>query len=102
MDIYKYPKDNSLSDFLLHRLKCEYKEGKAFRYFFCDFVKEICFHDISNTCRYCFIRTRVTPPQRTSATPYTVWALLQKDKTDQPGGRIINAYSSCTAGLLRC
>ena len=67
--------------------------------------KKICFHDISNTsntCPYCFIRTRVTPPQRTSTTLYTVWALLQKDKTDQPGGRVINAYYSCTAGLLSC
>ena len=40
MDIDKYLKDNSLSDCLLHRLKCEYKEGKGFRYFSCDFVKK--------------------------------------------------------------
>ena len=102
MDIAKYLKDNILSDCLLHRLNCEYKEGKAFRCFSCDFVKEIYFHDISDTCPYCFIRKRVTPSQRTSATPYTVWALLQKDKTDQPGGRVINAYCSCTAGPLGC
>ena len=38
--------------------------------------------------------------QRTSATPYTVWVLLQKDKTDQPGSRVKNAYSSCTVRLL--
>ena len=86
MDTAKYLKDNSLSDCLLHRLNCEYKEGKAFRYFSYDFVKEIYFHDIGDTCSYCFIRTRLTPPQRTSATHYTVWALLQKDKTDQSGG----------------
>ena len=84
MGIAKYLRDNSWSDCLLHRSNCEYKEGKAFRYFSCDFVKEIYFHDISDTCAYCFIRTRVTPSQRISATPYTVWAVLRS--------RIINAY----------
>ena len=59
-------------------------------------------YDISDTCPYCFIRTRVKPSQRTSAIPYDVWALLQNDKTDQFGGRVINAYCSCTAGLLGC
>ena len=54
-------KDNSLSDCLHHRLYCEYKEGKAFRYFSCDFIKEIYFLDISNTCPYYFLRTRETP-----------------------------------------
>ena len=53
MDITKYVKDNSLSDCLLYRLYCEYNE--AFRYFSCDFVKEIYFHDISDTCPYCFL-----------------------------------------------
>ena len=71
MDIAKYLKDNSLSDCLLHRLNCD-KEGKTFRYFSGDFVKEIYFYDISDTCPYYFIRTRVTPSQSTSATPYTV------------------------------
>ena len=100
MDIAKYHKENSLSDCLLLRLNCEYKKGKAFKNFSCDFVKEIYFHDISDTCPYCFIRTRVKPSQRTSATPYTVRALLQKDKTDQPGGEVY--CCSCTAGLLGC
>ena len=52
MDIAKYLKENSLSDCLLHRLNCEYKEGKTLRYFSCDFVKKIYFHNISDTCPY--------------------------------------------------
>lgn len=40
MDIAKYLTDNSLSDCLLHRLNCEYRERKAFGYFSCDFVKK--------------------------------------------------------------
>ena len=59
-------------------------------------------YDISDTCPYCFIRTRLTPSQRTSAIPYDVQALLQNDKTDQLVGQVINAYCSCTAGLLGC
>ena len=45
----------------------------------------------------CFLKCRVTPSQRTSATPYNVWAAVEKTK---PGGKIISAYCSCTAGLL--
>ena len=85
MDTAKYLKNNTLSDCLLHRLNCEHTEEKVFRYFSCDFVKEIYFHDISDTCPYCFTRTKVISSQRTSKTPYTVWPLLQKDKSDQPG-----------------
>ena len=50
MDITKYLKDNSLSNCLLHRLNCEYKEEKGLIYVLCDFVKEIYFHDIRDTC----------------------------------------------------
>ena len=102
MDITRYLKDNSLSDCLLYRLNCEYKGGKSFRYFTCGFAKEIYFRDISDACPYFFIRARVTLSQRASTTPYTVWALLQKDKTDQPGRGVINPYCLCTAGLLGC
>ena len=34
-------------DDLLRRLNCDYKEGKAYRYFKCDFVKEIFYHQTS-------------------------------------------------------
>ena len=76
MDITKYLKDNSLSNCLLHRLNCEYKEEKGLIYVLCDFVKEIYFHDIRDTCPYCFIRANLSPSQRIPATPCTVWILL--------------------------
>ena len=78
MDIVKYLKDNSLSDCLLHRLSCEYKKEKAFRYSSCYLVKNIYFQVVSDTCPCCFIRISVTTSQRTSATCYTVWTILQK------------------------
>ena len=94
---------------LLHRLNCEYKEGKAFRFFSCDFVKEIYFHDVSDTCPYCFIRARVTPSQRTSATPYTAWALLQKIKLSSlvaelkmPTAHVLLGYLGVATMFLQC
>ena len=82
---------------LLHRLHCEYKEGKGFRYFACDFVKEIFWHHISDESPLCFIKCKVTPSQRTSSTAYNVWAAVRKNN---PGGKIHSAYCTCTAGLL--
>ena len=35
MDIAKYLKDKSLSDCLFYKINCEYKGGKAFKYFSC-------------------------------------------------------------------
>ena len=79
------------------------KKGKSSNTSHVIFSKVFTFiYDISDTCPYCFIRTRETTSQRTSAIPYNVRALLQNDKTDQLGGRVINAYCSCTAGLLGC
>jgi len=73
---------NTPGDFL-HRLNCDYKEGKSYRYFACDFVKEIFYHPVSTESNICFLKCLVTPSQRTSSKPYTVWA-----------------YCTCTAGLL--
>ena len=79
------------------------KKGKSSNTYHVIFSKVFTFiYDISDTCPYCFIRTRETTSQRTSAIPYNVRALLQNDKTDQLGGRVINAYCSCAAGLLGC
>ena len=91
---------NSSSD-LIKRLECEYKEGKSYRYFKCNFVKEIFYHHIMPTSNICILKCRVTPSQRISNTAYTVWATIEKDG-DRPGGKIYTAYCTCTAGLLGC
>ena len=93
-------KINDSSD-LLMRLESEYKEGKAYRYFKCEFVKEIFYHNISLESPYCVLKSRVTPSQRTSNTAYHVWAIIEKDGK-KPGGKIHSAYCTCTAGLLGC
>jgi hypothetical protein len=95
-DIAQYLQLLNTPQDLLHRLDCEYKEGKGFRYFSCEFVKEIFYSDIAKT-DYCVLKCKVTPSQRTSLTPYNVWCIIKKEN---PGGEIISAYCSCTAGLL--
>ena len=45
---------------LLNRLEREYKEGKAYRYFKCEWVKDIYHHEISKNSKYCFLKTSHT------------------------------------------
>ena len=54
---------------------------------------------MSSESKYCILKTRVTPSQRTSNTAYHVWAIIEKDG-ERPGGKIYSAYCTCTAGLL--
>ena len=96
-DIERFLINLNMSGDLLHRLDCDYKEGKGFRYFATCFVKEVHWYKISDSSPYCFMKCKCTPSQRTSATPHNVWALIQKAN---PGGKILQGYCSCTAGLL--
>ena len=84
MDIAKYLKHINIPGDLLHRLEYDYKEGKGYRLFRCDFVKEIFWSAISKDSPVCIFKCKVTPSQRTSSSPYNVWAMLQKKK---PWGR---------------
>ena len=100
MDISQYFENVIDSSDLIHRLHCEYKEGKAYRYFTDEFVKEVLIHPISESSKYCIKKTKCTPSQRVSAKPYDVWVVVEKDTPIHPGGQILSAYCSCTAGLL--
>ena len=101
MDIDKYLQIINFSSDLMCRLRSEYKEGKAYRYFKCDWVKEIFFHNVNSFSKYCFLKGRVTPSMRTNNAAYYVWVAVEKNG-EQPGGKIISGYCSCTAGLLGC
>ena len=96
-DIASYLNGINTPDDLLHRLNSDYKEGKSYRYFACDFVKEIFYHPVSPESKICFLKCKVTPSQRTSSTPYNVWVAVEKKG---PGGKIVSGYCTCTAGLL--
>ena len=96
-DIAKYL--NHLAPLFLSRLESEYKLGKAYRYFSCDFVREVFYFDIVNT-DLCLVKCKVLPSQRlTSSKPYSVWGVIRKDLPEKPGGEILSAYCMCTAGL---
>ena len=86
------------SDFI-NRLQSDYKQGKCYRYFENDFVREILFHPITVASKFCILKTKVIPSQRVNSKPYDVWVVLTKDRTDEPGGNIKSSFCSCTAGL---
>ena len=86
------------SDFI-KRMESEYKQGKAYRYYKCDFVREIFFNHISEDSPYCILKCKVVPSQRVNNKPYDVWSVVKKDKIQEPGGEIFSAYCTCTAGL---
>ena len=98
-DIVKYFEAKSTDEFL-NKVNSEYKQGKAYRYFTCEFVQEIFYHKISEISEYCVMKTKVTPSQRITQKYCIVWVILTKDKGEIPGGKIMNAYCQCTAGLL--
>ena len=100
LDISKYLEHINTPQDLLHRLDCEYKEGKGYRYFSSSFAKEIFWHPICDDSPYCFLKNKVTPSHNTSSKPYNVWCLVAKDMPGKIGGKIFSAYCSCTAGLL--
>ena len=100
-DIDRFLSKNNASSDLINRLQSEYKEGKAYKYFKCEWVKEIYYHEISQFSKICFIKSRVTSSQRTNSTAYYVWVAIEKD-SDKPGGHVYSAYCTCTAGMLGC
>lgn len=90
MDISEYLNGKNHHD-LMKRLLNEYKEGKAFRYFSGEWVKEIFYRDI---------QSKVTPSMAVNNKAYETWIVLRKDDGSVPGGQIMQAYCSCTAGML--
>ncbi|XP_070561234.1 uncharacterized protein [Ptychodera flava] len=75
------------------RMLNEYKEGKAYRYFQAEWMKEIFLLDISTETEYVFLRANCTPSQRIGCPPHHCWICVKRD------GSIHSAYCTCTAGL---
>ena len=81
--------------------ECEYKQGKAYRYFTDNCISEVYYNNISDESKYCYLRTKCLPsPQRVSSKPYGGWVLIKKDFKYEMGGAILSAYCTCTVGLL--
>ena len=94
-DIAKYL--DHLAPAFLCKLESEYKLGKAYRYFSCDFVRDVGFYAIDEYL--CVLKTKVIPSQAVNNKPYDVWVVLRRDINEKPGGEIISGYCTCVAGL---
>ena len=80
---------HSLSDNAL----TSYKTGKAYSYFFNDWLQEVFYHAINKDHRACFLKAKCTPSNRLNDEPHSVWI-----KTDKKTGEVLSAYCSCVAG----
>ena len=68
-DIAKYL--NHLAPVFLCRLESEYKLGKAYKYFSCDFVREVFYFDLHSTY-LCILKCKLLPSQRLNYKPYGI------------------------------
>ena len=99
MDISRYFSSVISRDNLWQRLECEYKEGKAYRYYSNGFIGEVFVNDVPDT-KYCIFKAKCLPSQRVNSKQYDVWCIVEKDQATVPGGKILSGYCTCTAGLL--
>ena len=81
----------------IKRLESEYKQGKAYQYFSCEFVREIYINELNKEVLFCMLKCKFIPSQRINSKPYDIWAVVQKNKPNEPGGYIHSAYCTCTA-----
>ena len=100
MDISRYFSSTLSRESLWQRLECEYKEGKAYRYYSNGFVGEVHINNITELSKYCYLKAKCVPSQRVSSKQYDVWVVVEKDGPNMPGGKILAGYCTCTAGLL--
>ena len=80
MDISRYFASVLGRENLLQRLECEYKEGKAYRYYANGFIGEVQSNMLDQNSKYCYFRTKCLPSQRVSAKQYDVWVICEKDR----------------------
>ena len=78
---------------LQKRLLNEYKEGKAYRLYEREWLKEIHINMINQSSKYCFLKAKCTPSMKINDIPHTLWICAMKQSGD-----IHSAYCSCTAG----
>ena len=100
MDISKYYATVISRNDLWQRVECEYKEGKAYRYFTNGFMGEVFINEVSNVSELCILKARCVPSQRVNNKQHEVWCIIKKSSTNHIGGEIIAGYYTCTAGLL--
>ena len=99
-DITRFYRDVINKEDLNWKIECEFKQGKAYRYFTNNFVQEVFVNNVSEDSKYSILQTKCLPSQRISQKPYTVFTIVRKDQSDSIGEEIKSAYCTCTAGLI--
>lgn len=56
-------------------------------------VISVAYHSISPNLKYCYVRGKIIPQERTNNDPYDAWVCLKKDD-----GSVITGECSCVAG----
>ena len=82
------------------RIECEYKQGKAYRYFTDNFISEVYYNNIIDESKYCCLKTNCLPSQPVLSKPYDVCVLVKNNLKYEVGGAILSAYCTGAAGLL--
>ena len=96
MDISNYSLRVSGRENLLNQLKCEYKEGKAYRYFNNGFIGDVSINHLEDSENYCYFKTKCLPSQQVFAKQYDAWAIYWANgQIFTPGGKTIPAYCTC-------
>ena len=45
---------------IVQRIECEYKEGKAYRYFTGNLICEFCYNNINDKSKYCYYEGKMS------------------------------------------
>ena len=70
---------------LTHKLECEYKQGKAYRYFTNSFISKTLYHNIDEKSKFCLLKTKCLPSQPVNMKQYDVWVVCHKDLIESIG-----------------
>ena len=101
MDISRYFSNVLGRENLWQRLECEYKEGKAYRYYADGFIGELFITKPQKNQNIVIMKTKCVPSQRVSSKQYDVWVIIQNVSVGEKlAGEILKGYCTCTAGLL--
>ena len=68
-----------------------YKTGKAYGYFYSDWLKEVFYHQVKGT-DVCYLKAACTPSNRLSDEPHSLWVKAEAN------GNIQSAFCTCVAG----
>ena len=75
---------------IIQRIECEYKQGKAYRYYTNSFIGEVMIN-LNDNSKFCLFRTKCVPSQHVTMRQHDVRAIVRKDSIKTAGGEIINA-----------